>query len=256
MTEVDICNGALRYLGSSKITGTTVAALAGTSKEERICAFWYPRVRDELLQRHPWNFAIARAALAPREITGDGGTAYTITAAEAAVGGTLSLLDGTETLWTLGTEYSLSGTDITTTSAVASSQTIKVRLAAPLGGEWSRQHFLPSGAKRVLRVVANDYKYEYMVEGGRILSDVDEATCVYIDGVTDLTLFDDLFVMALEARMAARMAYEVTGSASLVENLFGIAEEHEAKARTMDAFEGNRGAFETASDSDWLNAAY
>lgn len=55
-TEVDICNGALGFLGQGQITSLT----DGDTKAST-CAQRYPVARDSVLQMHPWNFAIKRA---------------------------------------------------------------------------------------------------------------------------------------------------------------------------------------------------
>lgn len=56
---IDICNGALRRLGQQPIT-----ALDDPIEAARVAKERYPIIRDALLQAHPWNFALKRAALA------------------------------------------------------------------------------------------------------------------------------------------------------------------------------------------------
>jgi hypothetical protein len=46
-------------LGASRITD-----FDDDSKEARLCKEQYPKLRDELLRSHPWNFALARVTLA------------------------------------------------------------------------------------------------------------------------------------------------------------------------------------------------
>jgi hypothetical protein len=58
-SEVDISNRALQKLGATRI-----ASLTDNSKSARACAAAYESVRDALLRRHTWNFAIKRAQLA------------------------------------------------------------------------------------------------------------------------------------------------------------------------------------------------
>lgn len=59
-SEVEICNSALIKIGQTRITG-----FADDSKSARLCSEQYPKLRDELLASHPWNFALARVALGP-----------------------------------------------------------------------------------------------------------------------------------------------------------------------------------------------
>lgn len=58
-SEVGIANAALRKVGQSPIT-----SFSENSKAARLANERYAELRDELLSRHPWNFAEKRAALA------------------------------------------------------------------------------------------------------------------------------------------------------------------------------------------------
>ena len=55
---VDLCNAALDKVGSPPILD-----IEGTNKAERLCKRTYPFARKRVLRKHPWNFAIKRAAL-------------------------------------------------------------------------------------------------------------------------------------------------------------------------------------------------
>lgn len=61
-TEVEICNSALIKVGADRIT-----TLDDVNERARLCKEQYPKVRDDLLRSHPWNFAIER-----EELTVDG----------------------------------------------------------------------------------------------------------------------------------------------------------------------------------------
>ena len=56
--EVGICNSAL-----SKIGATRIVSLTEGSKNANFCAEQLAKLRDQLLRRHLWNFAKARALL-------------------------------------------------------------------------------------------------------------------------------------------------------------------------------------------------
>jgi hypothetical protein len=58
-SKVDICNSALIKVGAARIS-----SLDDNTKEGRLCKELYPRLCDELVRSHPWNFATARVALA------------------------------------------------------------------------------------------------------------------------------------------------------------------------------------------------
>ncbi len=58
-SEVEICNSALIKVGADRII-----SLTDDVERARVVAEQYPKVRDELLRSHPWNFAIARVEIA------------------------------------------------------------------------------------------------------------------------------------------------------------------------------------------------
>ena len=58
-SDVGIANAALRKLGQPPIT-----AFSENSKAARLANERFAELRDELLSRHPWNFAFKRASLA------------------------------------------------------------------------------------------------------------------------------------------------------------------------------------------------
>ncbi len=59
ITDVSICNSALIKLGAERIN-----TLDDDSKTARACKEQYPKVRDDMLRSHKWNFAIGRQSLA------------------------------------------------------------------------------------------------------------------------------------------------------------------------------------------------
>ena len=59
-TETSICNSALIKVGAQRIL-----SLDESNERARLCKEQYEKNRDELLFAHPWNFATARAELAP-----------------------------------------------------------------------------------------------------------------------------------------------------------------------------------------------
>jgi len=58
ISAVSICNSALIKLGAKRII-----TLGDDSKEAQLCKEQYPKLRDELLRSHPWNFAMSRKEL-------------------------------------------------------------------------------------------------------------------------------------------------------------------------------------------------
>jgi len=59
MAAVDICNMALSLLKVPTVTSIT----SPTTEVEELCDLWYDASRQELLRKHPWNFAKKRATL-------------------------------------------------------------------------------------------------------------------------------------------------------------------------------------------------
>lgn len=58
-TETSICNSALIKIGAERIS-----SLTENNKRAIVCNEQYPKIRDEVLRAHPWNFAIKRVELA------------------------------------------------------------------------------------------------------------------------------------------------------------------------------------------------
>jgi hypothetical protein len=89
-SEVDISNNALGYLGDS----ANVVSLSPPSGSVQAvhCARFYPLARDELLEMHPWGFAMRRIQLAL--LTETAPTPWTYTYAVPA--GALNLLSITD----------------------------------------------------------------------------------------------------------------------------------------------------------------
>lgn len=57
-SAVQICNSALIKIGADRII-----SLDDDNKRAQYCKEQYPKLRDELLRAHPWNFAIKRKEL-------------------------------------------------------------------------------------------------------------------------------------------------------------------------------------------------
>jgi hypothetical protein len=58
LTQLELCNLALAMIGHGG-----VASLSDGSRVSGLCNALYPRLRDEVLRGHPWNFAMVRADL-------------------------------------------------------------------------------------------------------------------------------------------------------------------------------------------------
>jgi hypothetical protein len=58
LSEIDICNHSLAHLGNKRIQN-----FAQETEEARRCSEFYASVRDEMLERDDWKFAMKRASL-------------------------------------------------------------------------------------------------------------------------------------------------------------------------------------------------
>jgi hypothetical protein len=62
LADVDICNMALSHLSMSQ--GIQSIDPPDQSEQAKVCAFWYPKMRNWLLREAPWNFAYVNQVLA------------------------------------------------------------------------------------------------------------------------------------------------------------------------------------------------
>jgi hypothetical protein len=86
-SEIDICNLALGTIGNA----ATVASFEEGSAEADYCRRFYPIVRDELMEKHDWNFATRRVALA--QVTNPSSTWMYAYAAPSNMQRALAVLD-------------------------------------------------------------------------------------------------------------------------------------------------------------------
>ena len=59
ITKTSICNSALIKVGAERI-----ASIDDANKRARLCKEQYEKIRNDLLQSHPWNFATTQKTLA------------------------------------------------------------------------------------------------------------------------------------------------------------------------------------------------
>ena len=81
--------------------------------------------------------------------------------------------------------------------------------------------------------------YEFKIEGRKLLTDYDEAKILYIARITDTAEFDPLFTEALTARLSAELAYSITGSNTLSQQMWQTYESKISEARSIDGLEGS-----------------
>lgn len=184
----------------TRIGHMMISNMSEGTKSAQHCTLHYPICRDAVLRAHPWNFAIRRA--------------------------------------TLGL------------SAVAPNH------------EYTYQHVLPDDCLKVIRTdfEANGYSgaavygfpgqmgyssdlTPYRIEsaagiGKVLLCDNDTVKIEYIAKITDVAMFDDLFVDVLAQRLAAEIAVAFTDTQTMAKAMWDIYSEKLREARTIDAQEG------------------
>lgn len=168
-SKVDICNSALVLVGAG-----TIASLDDNSPEARVCSVQYDSTRRDELRKHPWNFAIKRAVLAP---------------------------------------------DSTAPSF-----------------DYKYQFTMPADCLRVLRT--NDYYLDWMIEGGKILTNLDTTLYLrYVADIEDPTLFDASFYSVFAISLAQDICEKLTQSNVKQQNLAKAYSDEIREARRANAIE-------------------
>tara|TARA_R110002049_G_scaffold210293_1_gene381136 strand:+ start:1207 stop:1803 length:597 start_codon:yes stop_codon:yes gene_type:complete len=87
-------------------------------------------------------------------------------------------------------------------------------------------------------IAAYDSQNMFKVEGRKVLSD--ETTCriIYIARITDTEQYDSLLSSTIAHKLASEVAYAITGSNSVAQQMFQLYQARLAEARSMDAAEG------------------
>ena len=88
-----------------------------------------------------------------------------------------------------------------------------------------------------LRVLEVEDDIEHKIEGRFLLADESSVNIKFIQRVEDTGLFDALLQEAIECRLAAELAYPVTGSPTLIQAMWNLYAEKLREARTIDAME-------------------
>ena len=109
--------------------------------------------------------------------------------------------------------------------------------------EYSYQYALPTDpyCLRVLEMEYKDYvfKIEHLASQGRVLlTNEGTAKILYIARVTDTVQFDSMFVDVLTAKLAVDLAYPVTNSVKLQDQMQKLFQQKLSEARSVDGQEG------------------
>ena len=106
---------------------------------------------------------------------------------------------------------------------------------APAWG-FSSAFTLPADCLRLLYII--DYDSNHKVEGRKILSNTDTMKILYIGRITDPNEYDELLRETLSASLAADIAYGVTSSNPVAQNMYTLFQDKLRDARFVDSTEG------------------
>ena len=110
---------------------------------------------------------------------------------------------------------------------------------APAWG-FSSSFTLPADCLRLLYIV--DFDSNYKVEGRKILSNTSTMKILYISRITDPNEYDELLRETLSASLAADIAYGVTSSNPVAQNMYTLFQDKLRDARFVDSTEGQNNA--------------
>lgn len=119
--------------------------------------------------------------------------------------------------------------------------------------DWGYSYLLPGDCARIFQVGARGDRYDYEIQGRRVLTNRTTLPLVYQKREEDPTQWDAAMVDAASAEMAARLAYAITQSASLAQ--LKRAEADQAM-RQAQAISGQDNPPEDWADSPFLNARF
>lgn len=138
----------------------------------------------------------------------------------------------------------------------------RVQLAAdtetPAWG-FTKQYTLPADCLRVLTILDQDS--DYKIEGRKILTDNSTMKILYVARITDPNEYDELLRETLSAALAADIAYGITSSNPLTQNMYNLFQDKLKEARFVDATEGQntnpeKGLADVVDTSTWLNSRF
>jgi len=263
LNDFDIVNWALTLIGAKKI-----AALSDSSRNARAANQIYNRVRQKLLRKYNWNFAIKQAQPVS-EVAITGATAANPVVISVAshpflntdrikISGVLGMTELNDIVYLVSsktaTSFALQDTngnnvDGTGYTAYSSAGTAA---ASPLFGRLRYFH-LPTDWLRTLPPLPEDntFQRDWQIEGKKIYTDEGTPLSLrYIYDVTDVDEMDAAFRETLATKLASELAEILTQS-----NSKKTIAEDAYKEAIKDARESN--AFENvpleSPEGEWIN---
>ncbi|MCJ2165567.1 MULTISPECIES: hypothetical protein [unclassified Pseudodesulfovibrio] len=124
---------------------------------------------------------------------------------------------------------------------------------APLW-KWEYKYVLPADFLRIIRIVGQDGEEveDWEIQSGIILCDEEAPLYIsYVRRETDPKKYDALLSEALSARLAATLAYPLSGSTALAQSYWQMYQDKLMEARGVDAREG---VPESVTPASWMGA--
>jgi len=124
---------------------------------------------------------------------------------------------------------------------------------------FSYQFTLPADCLRVLRI--EDYDSDYKIEGRKIVSNVSTMKILYIARIEDPNQYDEILRETLSAALGADIAYAITSSNPVAQNMYSLFQEKLREARFVDATEGQNtiqgnGMTDVIDAGSFINSRY
>jgi hypothetical protein len=198
VSSIDVANYALQNLGANSITSFTEGTVEATQMNLR-----YDSVRRSVLEMHPWNFAVKRAALSLDSVA-------------PAFGYDNQFVLPSDCLRVFATEE----------------QTDYINFGSNFNGYLTISNRSSFSA-------ADDYKVEINASGKRVLLSNDDAKkIIYQFDQDDVQKFSPMFVELLAAGLASATAYRITDNATLADAARNQFYDLMRRSKTVDAQEG------------------
>ncbi|MHC4160226.1 MAG: ubiquitin-activating E1 FCCH domain-containing protein [Planctomycetota bacterium] len=275
-TQLEIMNQALDHIGQNSITAGQLTA--ESPKAARLMATHWDNVIVEVLEAHPWNFAKSHWPLEYEllyaEYTDDDiGTITGISQADPAVvdvtahGYLTDYLVKIEAVTGM-TEVNDRIFEITKVDADSFSLNeidSQIYTAYASGGTCVRMEALSKYSEGYTYKVPSDCLLAFGIDGGgdfeiigggdatndtrRLLTTVDDAVLIGISSRTTDTELTRRFITVLTARLAAEVAYSITGSMKLQRDMWSLYQYHLASSGVKDCRESN---IKPSTKDSWL----
>lgn len=194
-SETEIVNLALVRIGHKR----TITSLDEGTPDADVCKVLYGPTRDAVLQAHPWNFAIRRAALSRSADA----PAFEFQYKFALPSGPTPpyCLKVIRTSWE----------------------------AIPATGSWVYSEPFVSGYTSLA---------PYRIEGRWLLANEETCAIEYVARIKDVSQFSEMFVNALSLKLSAELAMPLADNQQLVRTMAELYQDALREARTADAQEG------------------